>query len=199
MDPALIGSLITYTTSLIDIVKQVRSAFSHSSRDSVATSLRQMYERVNVLSEQLAQSERLTRMVPAWLELANRMPVWQQASDLDPRDARALDADLRSLVNDSIRDHFSATFFRSSFDRLPDVPLRVQIFRDRITTLDRTVSTVQPGNFASLQALWPQITTQFNDTRNAAYEIQRLADDLHGQLIDELREASAQGLQQLPA
>ena len=100
-------------------------------------------------------------------------------------------------MNDSIRDHFSATFFDASFDQLPDVPLRVEIFRDRIRTLDRTISTVQPGNLASLQALWPQITTQFNDTRNAAHEIQRLAEDIHGQLIRELELTASQGLTEL--
>jgi len=108
-----------------------------------------------------------------------------------------LDRDLRSLIHESIRDHFSATFFRSKFDRLPDVPLKLEIFRDRLHTLDKTVSAVQPSSVQTLQALWPQITTQFNDARNAAHEIQRIADDLQGKLIQELSDAAKDGLAEL--
>lgn len=198
MDLITIGSLLGITKSLIDVVGGVGSFFSLSStKDTLKSGFAQLYGRIDVLSVQLEQCESLTRMVPAWLELANRMPMWQQPSPSDQRGAQLLDQDMRSLINDSIRDHFSATFFNSKFDQLPNVPLKLDIFRDRLRTLDRTISTVQPGNVQSLVALWPQITTQFNDTRNAASEIQRLAEDLQGQLIDELRDAAKQGLSQL--
>lgn len=198
MDLATIGSLLSITKAVIEVVQGVGSFFSGSSdKERLKAGFTQLYGRVDVLAAQLEQCESLTRMVPAWLELANRMPFWQQPSALDEREAQILDRDLRGLINDSIRDHFSATFFHSKFDQLPDVPLKLELFRDRLRTLDRTISTVQPGNLQSLQALWPQITTQFNDTRNSASDIQRLAEDLQGRLINELRDAAKQGLAEL--
>lgn len=198
MDLTTIGSLLGVTLKVIDVIKGVGSLFSGSSdKEKLKAGFTQFYSRVDVLAAQLEQCESLTRMVPAWIELANRMPFWQQPSAFDQREAQSLDRDLRSLIHDSIRDHFSATFFRSKFDQLPEIPLKLELFRDRLRTLDRTISTVQPGNLQSLQALWPQITTQFNDTRNSASEIQRLADDIQGRLIEELRDAAKQGLAEL--
>lgn len=200
MDIVTIGSLIGITKSLVEVLKDAGRLFSGSSaKAKLESAFAELYERIEVLSVQLEQSEGLTRMVPAWLELANRMPMWQEVTAIEHREAQILDQDLRNLINDSIRDHFSATFFRSNFDRLPGVPVKLEIFRDRLHTLDRTVSTVQPGNVESLKALWPQLTTQFNDARNAAYEIQRIADDLQGQLIQELRDAAKEGLVELPS
>lgn len=198
MEIATIGSLVSITKSLLDLVKGINSRISDNSiRQQLRAEFTHLYARMDDLSVQLDQSERLTRMVPAWLELANRMPLWQQPLALGNAEAQNLDRDMRSLLDNSIRDHFSSTFFDSQFDRLPDVPLKLEIFRERLRTLDRTVSTVQPGNTQSLEALWPQITTHFNDARNTAYEIQRLADDVHGRLINELRDAAKQGLAEL--
>ena len=195
---AAIGALVGITKSLIEIAKDLGSLFSGSSgKERLTAQLAQLYGRIDVLAVQLEQSEQLTRMVPAWLELANRMPMWQKPSGIDGKEAKILDRDLRSLIHESIRDHFSATFFQSSFDQLPEVPLKLEIFRDRLRTLDKTISTVQPGNIQSLEALWSQITTQFNDTRNAATEIHRLADEVQGRLIKELRDAAKQGLEDL--
>jgi len=195
MDVAMIGSLVAITKSVIEIVKGVGSFFSGSSaKEKLEAGFSQLYGRIDVLSVQLEQSENLTRMVPAWIEVANRMPIWQQPTALDHHEMQLLDRDLRGLMHDSIRDHFSATFFQSHFDRLPGVSMKLEVFRERLRTLDRTVSTVQPGNVQTLEALWPTITTQFNDARNTASEIQILADDLQGQLIKELREAAQQGL-----
>lgn len=198
MDIATIGSLLGITKSVIEIIKGVGSIFSASSgKEKLKDGFSQLYGRIDVLSVQLEQCESLTRMVPAWLELANHMPMWQQPSAISPREAQILEQDLRRLIDDSIRDHFSTAFFQSKFDRLPDVPLKIEIFRDRLRTLDRTISAIQPGSTQALVALWPQITTQFNDARNTAYEIQRIADDLQGRLIQELRDAAQQGLTEL--
>jgi nitrogen fixation-related uncharacterized protein len=146
--------------------------------------------RLEILSIQLEQSESLTRMVPAWLEVANRMPVWRSAGDLTPDDVQRLDGDLRSFINDSVRDHFSTTFFRSNFNQLPEVEKKLDIFRAKLKDLDRTVSAIPPGNVEVFKGLWAAMTTQFNDLRNAAWEISQLADDVQGNLIRELREAA---------
>jgi hypothetical protein len=196
---ATIGTLLAITNSVIEVIKGAGSLFSGASaKEKLKTAVTQLYGRIDELSLQLEQCESLTRMIPAWLELANRMPLWQQPAGMDEREQQLLDRDLRSLIHESMRDHFSGTFFNSRFDKLPDIPLKLEIFRDRLRTLDRTISAVQPGHVPSLVALWPQITTQFNDARNAACAIQQHAEDLQGRLIQELREAARQGLDELP-
>jgi hypothetical protein len=133
-------------------------------------------------------------MVPAWLEVANLLPVWRSASDLSHDDFRRLDGDLRRLVHESLRDHFSGTFFRTEFGKLPGIPPKIDILRDRLRTLDRTVSSIPPGNVDAFRALWQVITTHFNDCRNAATDVLRLAEDTQGDLIKELDEAATVGL-----
>jgi len=161
---------------------------------ALQAALSQYQGRMRVLADQLRQAESLTRMVPAWLEVANLLPVWRSASDLSQEDSRRLDGDLRRLVNDSLRDHFSGTFFRTEFGKLPGIPPKIDILRDRLTTLDRTVSSIPPGNVEGFRALWPAVTTHFNDCRNAANEVLRLAEDIQGDLIKELDEAATVGL-----
>jgi hypothetical protein len=196
---ATIGTLLAITNSVIEVIKGLGSFLSGSSaKEKLKTTVAQLYGRIDALGVQLAQCEELTRMVPAWLELAKRMPLWKKPDSLDDREAQLLDDDLRSLIHESMRDHFSGTFFNSRFDQLPDIPLKLEIFRERLRTLDRTISAVQPSHPPSLIGLWPQITTQFNDARNTAFEIQHLAEDLQGRLIQELRDAARQGLAELP-
>lgn len=104
---------------------------------------------------------------------------------------------MRSLIHETVRDHFSGTFFRSDVDRLPDIPLQIEIFRARIRSLDQTVFAIQPGNLAAVKALWSQVITQFNDARNSTWDIQRKAEDLQAALIQELRDAAADGLREI--
>ena len=200
VDIATIGTLVTITKGLVEIIKGIGSFFGGASdKTKLSGEFRTLYGRIDVLALQLEQCERLTRSVPAWLELANRMPMWGDPATLEANQAQTVDRDLRSLIHESVRDHFSGTFFQTDFNRLPDVPVQLEIFRARLRTLDQTVSAIQPGNIQALRALWAQITTQFNDARNTAWEIQRKAEDLQGALIQELREAAASGLKEMNA
>jgi hypothetical protein len=197
VDIATVGSLVAITKNLVDVFKGIGSFFGGGSEKAkLENEFKTFYSRIDVLALQLEQCERLTRSIPAWLELANRMPMWVDSSSMDTARAQSIDQDLRSLIHESIRDHFSATFFRSDFDKLPDVPLQLEIFRARLRNLDQTISTIQPGNVPALKALWSQITTQFNDARNTAWDIQRKAEDLQTSLIRELRDAAASGLKE---
>ena len=195
-----IGSLVGITKSVIDIIKGATSFLSHGTTKAKATvEVKRLYGRIEQLALQLEQCERLTRGVPAWLELANRMPVWEDVLTIEASRAQLIDRDLRSLIHETVGDHFSGTFFHSDVDRLPDIPLQIEIFRAKIRSLDQTVSTIQPGNLAALKALWSQVTTQFNDARNSAWEIQRKAEDLHAALIRELRDSATEGLREIGA
>lgn len=198
VDIATIGTLVTITKGLVEIIKGIGSFFGGTSdKLKLSHEFRTLYSRIDILALQLEQCERLTRNVPAWLELANRMPLWGNPEQLEVNQAQSIDRDLRSLIHESVRDHFSGTFFETDFNRLPDVPVQVEIFRAQLRTLDQTVSAIQPGNIQALKAMWSQITTQFNDARNTAWNIQRKAEDLQGALIRELRDAAASGLREL--
>lgn len=200
VDIATIGTLVTITKGLVEIIKGIGSFFGGASdKLKLSREFRTLYSRIDMLALQLEQCERLTRNVPAWLELANRMPLWGDPEHLEVNQAQSIDRDLRSLIHESVRDHFSGTFFQTDFNRLPDVPVQVEIFRAQLRTLDQTVSAIQPGNIQALKAMWSQITTQFNDARNTAWDIQRKAEDLQGSLIRELRDAAASGLKELNA
>jgi hypothetical protein len=202
MELAAIGTLVGITKSVIDIVKSVSPTFrDRSAQEKLHDGFAELYGRIDILSVQLEQSENLTRMVPAWIELADRIgrSFYRRPSEMNASEVQILDRDLRDLMNESIRDHFSSTFFSVQFDRLPEVPLKLDLFRDRLKTLDRTISNVPPGDVDALNALWPQIRTHFNDARNAASDIERLAEDVHGKLIRELRDAAKLGLGELAA
>ena len=200
MELAAIGALVGITKSVIDIVKSVGSAMrDRSAQDKLNAGVAELYGRIDILSVQLEQSENLTRMVPAWIELANRIgrSLYGEPSKMTASEVQIVEGDLRDLMHESIRDHFSSTFFREQFDKLPDVPLKLELFRDRLKTLDRTISNMAPGDLSALSALWPQIRTHFNEAQNTARDIERLAEDLHGELIKELRDAAKLGLGEL--
>jgi hypothetical protein len=201
VDIATIGALVGLGKGVAEAIKAISGLFGTRDDRKIVTesppkmaalqaALNQYQGRMRVLAEQLRQAESLTRMVPAWLEVANLLPVWRNASDLSQEDCRRLDGDFRRLVNDSLRDHFSGTFFRTEFGKLPGIPPKIDNLRDRLTTLDRTVASIPPGNIDGFRALWPSITTHFNDCRNAASDVLRLAEDVQGNLIKELAEAA---------
>jgi hypothetical protein len=130
MDLATIGALVGLGKGVAEAIKAISALFSTRDDRKIAveslpkvavleTALVQYQARMRILADQLRQAESLTRMVPAWLEVANLMPVWRSASDLSQEDCHRLDGDFRRLVNDSLRDHFSGTFFRTEFGKLP--------------------------------------------------------------------------------
>jgi hypothetical protein len=131
-------------------------------------------------------------MLNAWLEVARLMPMWSDVNRLTSDDIRRIDSDLRGFISESVGDHFSSIFFSSNFDKLPGIERKIDIFRAKLNDLDRTINAIPPGNTEVFKGLWGTITTQFNDLRNMAQEISRLADDIQGSLIHELRDAAQQ-------
>jgi len=176
MDPATIttiGALVGITKAVVDTLKSLRDLFDARDAKRIANESQAKIEKVNenfaafhkrleILSLQLEQSEALTRMVPAWLEVASLMPVWKGVNDSTQEDIRRLDSDLRSFIHESVRDHFSTTFFRTNFDQLPEVERQLDIFRAKLRDLDRTVSAIPPGNSEVFKGLWATITISVN-------------------------------------
>jgi len=60
----------------------------------------------------------------------------------------------------------------------------------KLRDLDRTVTTISPGNIDAFKGDWGTITTQFNNLRNTAEEMSRSASDVQGALIRELRDSA---------
>ena len=192
-----IGSLIGISKTFLETFSLLRTLIGDT-RDSpsakVLTDLRdkvdQFQARLEGLAIQLEQTERLTRMIPAWEAYANQIPVWKDVTAIPEAEAQQIHVSLRQLVNSSIRDQFSGTFFRTDFDDLPDMRRLIDIFRGHVTNIDRTVSGIPAGNLQAFRALWGSISTEFNNLKNAAYEVRRNAEDLQGRLIGELMKSS---------
>lgn len=114
--------------------------------------------RLEGLAIQLEQTERLTRMIPAWEAYANQIEVWKDVNTIPDSEAQRIHVSLRQLVDSSIRDQFSGTFFRTDFDDLPDMKRLIDIFRAHVTNIDRTCSGIPAGNLQAFRALWSSIS-----------------------------------------
>lgn len=55
-------------------------------------------------------------MVPAWEAYANQLQVWKDVANVPDQEAQQIHVDLLHLIDSSIRDQFSGTFFRTNFD-----------------------------------------------------------------------------------
>jgi hypothetical protein len=192
-----IGSLIGISKSFLEtfaILKKLIGDSRGGESDKALTLMRdrvnQFQARLEGLAIQLEQTERLTRMIPAWQAYANQIQVGKDMSTVSDQEAQQIHVSMRELVDSSIRDQFSGTFFRTVFDELPDMRRLIDIFRAHVTNIDRTCSGIPAGNLQAFRALWGSISTDFNNMKNAAYDIRRSAEQLQGDLIAELLKSS---------
>ena len=202
MDITTMGALIDLTDKLITTLgglsKFISSLGIFTPRENAKQQLNKVtrafseYQaRLQYLADQLQQSETLTRMVPSWLELANRMPFWQDVTNMSKDEIRMIEKDIRSLIHESIRDHFSSTFFSKNFDKLPGVNEQLIIFRAKLEDLDDTLRGIDDGDTQVFKLQWHKLRTEFGNTRNTADSIQLLAEDIQGKLIHELKESAS--------
>lgn len=198
VDIASAGALVLLARNLAETVKTLGESIRGSRRhedqqrryDEVVAHLADYSSRLELLSQQLEQSERLTRMVPAWLEIANHVPFWKNPTELDRNELQLIDRDLRQLIFDSTSDHFSGTFFRTDFGSLPTVDNTITEFRTLLSEFDKTLSAVPAGNLDVFLGLWPSLSTQFNSVTNKAWELRTKAEDIQGALVREIGEAA---------
>jgi hypothetical protein len=192
-----IGSLIGISKSFLETFALLKKLVGESKYNDTEKLMNEMREKVDKfqgrlegLAIQLEQTEKLTRMVPAWEAYANQLQVWKDVPNLPDPEAQQIHVALRQLIDSSIRDQFSGTFFRTDFDDLPGMKSLIDIFRSSANNIDRTCSGIPAGNLQAFRALWSSISTDFNNLKNAAYEVRRRAEDLHGDLISELMKSS---------
>ena len=56
-----------------------------------------------------------------------------------------LDSDLRGFIVDSLSDHFSSAFFRTNYDKLPEIEKMINDIRKRIEDIDRDLNAIPRG------------------------------------------------------
>jgi hypothetical protein len=64
-------------------------------------------------------------------------------------------------------------------------------FRDRLLALEQQLNGIVPGDADAWKRTWPVLKVRMHDLRMEAVKINNIADEIHSQLVSELREAAA--------
>jgi len=205
IDFATIGLLATIGKTVVDTFNGVRDLLdtkdvkriaekSPEGFDKLKESFTNYQKRLQTLSLQLERCETLTRLMPTWFETFDQIPIQSDLTVYDTDKIAQIWDKLNWLIHESVRDSWSATFFRTKFDQLPNMNDHMTLFRGQLETLDNRVRAVPSNKDRTVTAIgmWPSITNQLHDLRNTAINIQRRAEDIRGELIHELQEAAQQ-------
>jgi len=182
-----VGLLVGIVKNLVDITKSGSGLFGK--RPDTSEAVEQLKERIAGLAEQLQQSVALSKMLPIWLKDHSEVDLFTE--NLTDHDVRLLDSRLRHLISDSIHDHFSGTFFRTSFACLPGVEAGIEAFRDRLLALEQQINGIVAGDAIAWRRAWPALKLRMHDLRIEAVKINNLADEVHSDLVNELRKAGS--------
>lgn len=183
-----IGALVAIVKGLVDITKGGADLFGKRHKATGETIV-QLKERIEGIAEQLHRSVVLSRMLPIWLKDHARVDLY--TDKLTAADVKLLDAELRQLIFDSINDHFAGTLFGTSFACLPEVEQSMKEFGDRLRALEQQLNGIPPGDADAWKRTWPVVKVRMHDLRVEALRLSHLADKVHTDLINELRDASA--------
>jgi hypothetical protein len=184
-----IGALVGIVKSLLDAVKTGWELFGSASKKAAAESIKKTQERLDGIADQLFQSVALSKMLPVWLKEHAAVDLYTDT--LSDDEVKLLDSRLRELIRDSIHDHFSGTFFRTSFAVLPGVEAGIKEFRDRLLALETQLNGIPPGDATSWRRAWPVVKVRMHDLRLEAVKLDNLADEVHASLVRELRDAAS--------
>lgn len=181
-----IGSLVSIVKALVEIAKSANGFFGGAKKPT-PEAVEQLKQRVAGLAEQLHQSVVLSKMLPVWLKEQARFDLFTDR--LSDEEVRILDSGLKGLVSDSIHDHFSGVFFRTSFACLPPVESAIKSFRERLLALEQQLNGIPPGDAQAWRFAWPVLKMRLHDLRIEAVKIDNLADEIHSSLVRELQAA----------
>jgi hypothetical protein len=183
-----VGLLVTIVKGLVDVAKGGADLFGKRQK-ATAQAVAQLKERIAGLAEQLHQSVALSKMLPIWLKDHAEVDLF--TDKLSDDDVRLLDSNLRRLIHDSVHDHFSGTFFRTSFNCLPGIEAAIKAFRERLLALEQQINGILPGDATMWKRTWPILKLRMHDLRIEAIKVNNLADEVHSTLVQELRSAAA--------
>ena len=182
------GALVGIVKSLLEVAKAGSDLFGRISKKQTEQELKKLQERLAGIADQLHQSVALSKMLPIWLKEHSTYDLFENSLTND--DVKLLDRGLRNLISDSIHDHFSGTFFHTSFATLPGVDAGIKKFRDSLSALEGQLDGIPPGDATSWRRAWPILKVRMHDLRVEALKLNNLADELHSKLIVELRDAA---------
>jgi len=196
------ASLLAIGKTIFETIKTAKDVFKtesspespqiESSLDKLADDFVAYQKRMELLATQLYQCESLTRFIPMWLVYHDKFDRISPTPTIE--EAKLLDTDLRWFIHSSITDQFSSVFFRTSYDQLPVIERMIDNFRNRIKDIDRDVSTVSFGQPQMLTILWgASLKGDLFRLRRDAMEIERTANETFENVINELRQAAANG------
>jgi len=182
-----VGVLVGIVKALVDVAKTGTDLFGKRQK-ATAESVEKLKERIAGIAEQLQQSVALSNLLPIWLKDHANVDLFTDKLSND--DVKVLDSKLRQLISDSVHDHFSGTFFRTSFACLPGVEAGISRFRERLIALEQQIDGITPGDAVAWRRTWPLIKSRMSDLRIEAVKINTLASEIHSQLVQELRQAA---------
>jgi hypothetical protein len=197
-----LSSLVTIGKTIIDTIKSARDLFSNDKSqnsidaeahlDNLTKGFAVYQQRVELLAEQIYQCETLSRILPTWLQSYNRFGYISNTPTQD--ELGMLDIELRRFMTESIRDHFSSAFFRTNYDKIPEIENLIKNFRDRINELDRDLSAIPPGHLQMLELSWNTTLKAdlFRISRDAG-DIESKANEKFQEVVNELREVASLG------
>jgi len=183
-----IGALVAIVKGLLDAAKAGRELFAGSSKKATVEAVKQTQARLAGIADQLFQSVALSKMLPIWLKDHATVNLYTEA--LTDDEVKLLESNLRQLISDSIHDHFSGTFFGTSFAVLPGVEAGIKDFRGRLLALEGQLNGIPPGDATAWRRAWSIVKVRMHDLRVEAEKLDNLADQVHASLVQELRETA---------
>lgn len=197
-----LSSLVTIGKTIIDTIKSAKDLFSKDTSqssvdaeahlDTLTKGFAVYQQRVELLANQIYQCEALSRFLPMWLLHHDKFNYISNTPSQD--ELGMLDVELRRFIGDSIHDHFSSAFFRTNYDKLPEIENKIKNFRDRINELDRDLSAIPQGQLQMLQISWSTtLKADLFRLRRDAMEIESKANEKFEEVVNELREVASVG------
>ncbi len=184
-----LGALVAIVKGLLDIAKSGRD-FTGSKAKATGDTVERLKDRMAGLADQLFACVMLVKTIPIWLR--NCADIEVQVDTLTDEEVRRLQIALTRLISDSRYDSFSAAFYRTSFARLPGVDSSIQSFRRDLEKLGEQCEYVRPnGDIGAWRKEWPALLQNLSYLRREAVSLLQQADEVHGALIGELKQAAA--------
>ena len=194
------SSLVSIGKSIIDLIKTTKEVFKKDSSKSVENGDKKLEEingifkiyseRIELLATQIYQCETLSRFIPMWLVHHDKFNYISAKPNQE--ELNLLDSELRSFIVDSIHDHFSSAFFRTNYDKLPEIEKMINDFRKRIRDIDRDLNAIPSGRTDMLELSWgTTIKADLFRLRRDVMDIERKANDKFEDVVNELKKAAS--------
>lgn len=105
-----------------------------------------------ILGKRIHQATILTNFIPTWLIAENKF----DAISSRPSDDELVEIknDLKIFINTSIYDHFSAEFFRTNYDALPEVEAMLANFRLKIQAFKKKLDEIISSDDETIGISW---------------------------------------------